>query len=113
MAANFRFGLARLDDKTYTRDFIALPDSVIENWWRKEGHQLCIEDLASVALGDIEVLVVGTGAMGMMRVSDELRRTLESRGIQVIAQPTGEALQTFVRLRSEGRRVAGAFHLTC
>ncbi len=113
MAARFRFGELELDGRRYTRDLIALPDRVIENWWRKEGHSLCIEDLADVPLDDIHVLVVGTGASGVMRVPDELRRELASRGVKVIIQPTAQAVETFERLRAEGKRVAGAFHLTC
>ena len=113
MAARFRFGELEIDGHTYTRDLIILPGRVIENWWRKEGHSLCMDDLAEVPLDEIEVLVVGTGAGGAMHVPDDVRAELERHGIEVIVQRTADAVQTFERLRAEGRRVAGAFHLTC
>ncbi|MBE9472531.1 MAG: hypothetical protein IMY75_10535, partial [Chloroflexi bacterium] len=59
-----------------------------------------------------EVLVVGTGAYGMMRVTEETRRALETAGIRLIAAPTAEAVKTYNELREE-TRVAAALHLTC
>ncbi len=74
---------------------------------------MCIEDLEEVLAEDVDVLVVGTGAYGVMKVPDEVVEELGRRGIKVIAEPTSEAVRTFCKLRAEGKRVAGAFHLTC
>jgi hypothetical protein len=48
-----------------------------------------------------------------MEVSNSLRSALKNQNIQLIAGKTDEAVNAFNRLHSEGRRVAGAFHLTC
>jgi len=48
-----------------------------------------------------------------MRVPDSLRSAVEKQEIRLIAQDTGKAVETFNRLDSEGKKVAGAFHLTC
>ena len=111
--ASYRFGMLQIDGQEFRRDVIILPGKVIDNWWRREGHRLCLEDLAEVLDADVEVLVVGTGAYGVMKVPEQVREELQRRGIELVAQRTAQAVQTFLRLRREGRRVAGAFHLTC
>ena len=58
------------------------------------------------------MLVVGQGAYGRMRVPAETRQALQAAGIELIAQPTEQACQTYNRLRQK-RAVAAALHLTC
>jgi len=60
-----------------------------------------------------QILVIGTGYAGNMRVPDAVRQTLENHQIKVIAQTTADSATTFNRLAAEGKDVAGAFHLTC
>jgi len=83
------------------------------NWRRREGHRLNKEDIEDIFVENPNVLVVGTGYAGNMRVDESLRRSLEGHDIEVVAQKTHEAVKTFNKLLSEGKDVAGAFHLTC
>ncbi len=108
----YSFGHIRINGQDHTADVIILPDKVIANWWREEGHSLSMADLAEVVAAEPEVLVVGTGANGLMRVPKETLAALEARGIEVVVERTGSAWQTYNRLSQE-RRVAAAFHLTC
>jgi len=73
---------------------------------------LMSNDLVAVMEATPEVLVVGTGASGMMEVSQETRLALEVAGIELRAARTSEAWQVYNDLRLE-KRTAGAFHLTC
>jgi len=109
---HYRFGSITVDGQRHTQDLIILPERVIGGWWRKEGHALHPDDLTAVFEAAPEVLVVGTGAYGMMRVTEETRRALEEAGIRLIATPTAEAVKTYNGLR-EKQRVAAALHLTC
>lgn len=59
------------------------------------------------------MLVVGTGYYGLVKISPEVKGALQSQGIELTAQPTKEACQTFDKLLKSNKRVAGAFHLTC
>lgn len=111
--AEYSFGRLVLDGKEYRRDLIVLPDRVIDNWWRREGHSLCMEDVEAVVRAGVDVLVVGTGASGVMQVPAQVRRELAGKGVRVIAAPTAEAVRRFEELRRQGEKVAGAFHLTC
>jgi hypothetical protein len=48
----------------------------------------------------------------LMQVASETKRALEASGVELVAQPTEEACQTYNRLR-EQRSVAAALHLAC
>jgi hypothetical protein len=109
---DYRFGRMVVDGEPHTRDLILLPDRVVANWWRREGHRLDVEDLQAVLSDAPEVLVVGTGIYGRMQVPEETRRVVEAAGIELRPARTGEAWRTYNDLR-EQRRTAGAFHLTC
>jgi len=110
--ANYAFGRVTLEGRTYTADLIVLPDRVISHWWREEGHSLSVSDLAAVFEAAPEVLVVGTGARGMMDVPQATRDALAAAGIRLVAERTGAACETFNRLGATAR-VAAALHLTC
>ena len=110
---DYRFGRIVIDGKSYTSDVFVFPDRVKDGWWRNEGHELCPADLWEVVQEKPEVLVVGTGASGLMRVLPKTEEYLEREGIKLIVRRTAEACQAFNRLRSSVEKVAAALHLTC
>jgi len=112
MIESYSFGQIMIFGKRYTTDVIILPDRVKDDWWRKEGHRLNIDDLRDVMQAQPEVLVVGTGYFGLMKVPSEVRDYLISRGIELVVENTKEACKSYNRLAST-KRVVAAFHLTC
>ncbi len=112
MIDSYDFGRIVINGKRYNTDLIVFSDKVREGWWRKEGHRLHVEDLRDVLKDKPEVLVVGTGYSGLMRVPAETIGYVESEGIEFIAQKTAEACETFNRL-VKSRKVVAALHLTC
>jgi hypothetical protein len=110
----YQFGSIEVDSRPYDQDLIILPDHVEANWWRKEGHVLHAEDLDAVLnlAEKPETLVVGQGAYGRMRVAKDAREALEAAGIELIAESTERACETYNALRDQ-ERVAAALHLTC
>jgi hypothetical protein len=64
---HYEFGRIVVDGRQESRDLIALPDWVVRNWWRQDGHALVLDDLAEVLDELSSHLVVGTGADGRMR----------------------------------------------
>jgi hypothetical protein len=107
------FGAVVIGGQRYTADLILFPDRVRAGWWRKEGHALYPEDLEEVWPYRPHVLVVGTGQMGLMRITPELEARLEAERIQLIALPTKAACRTFNQLLDTGTRAVAALHLTC
>ena len=115
MIESYEFGSIRIDGREYTSDVIIFREKVLDNWWRKEGHQVHVDDLNAIFKVEPqpEVLVIGTGHSDLMKVSREVEELLKSKGITLIAEPTKKASQTFNRLSQTGSRTVAAFHLTC
>lgn len=107
----YRFGRVVVDGEEQTRDVIVLPDRVVTNWWRAEGHRLVLTDLDDVLEDLPESLLLGTGAHGQMRPDPEALEQLRKRGVDVEALPTDEAVRRYGEL--DPRRTAAALHLTC
>jgi hypothetical protein len=108
---HYRFGHVIVDGEEQTRDVIVLPDRVLTDWWRADGHRLAFADLNEVIDELPERLLVGTGAYGQMRPDPEALQELRQRGVEVEALPTDEAIRRYGQL--DPRRTAAALHLTC
>ncbi|NIO05270.1 MAG: hypothetical protein GTN74_11865 [Proteobacteria bacterium] len=113
MIESYDFGNMRVFGETHHDDLKIIENKVIGNWWRRQGHILHTEDIADILEAPVEILVVGTGEYGNVKVPSEVAEAVSQRGIEFIATPTREAVSTFNNLRAQGKRVAGAFHLTC
>ncbi len=109
----YSFGKIVINGIEYTSDLIVFQNEIFPSWWRKEGHSLCIEDLVEVIKRDVEILVVGTGAYGKMRVPESLIEELKDKGIETYIAETDKAVSLFNGFTEQGKKVAGAFHLTC
>jgi len=112
MINSYQFGKVIIDHKEYYSDIIIYKDKVNDNWWRKEGHNLCIEDIREILNKKPEILIIGTGAYGLMKVSLELMKHLEKINIKVIEKKTIEACEEYNRLYLD-KNVVAALHLTC
>lgn len=110
---HYSFGKIIVDGKKYSSDLILFPDKIKENWWRKEGHKLHLEDLVDVIEYKPEILIVGTGAFGVMKVPENVIKKLEKRGIRVIIKRTKDACNEFNKLIDADKKVVAALHLTC
>ena len=109
---SYQFGQIVVSGKKYTSDVIIFPDRVTDNWWRKTGHQLCLKDIAEVMTENPEVLVVGTGDSGLMKVLPEVERGVETQGIKLIMEATDQACHRYNQLCHSQRAVA-SLHITC
>jgi hypothetical protein len=109
---HYTFGKITIDGQTYTSDVIIYPERVNASWWRKEGHNLQIEDLTDVFKAGPAVVIIGTGFFGVMKVSKETITHLEAKGIMVHVERTGKAVELFNELQ-KNKTVIAALHLTC
>jgi len=109
---SYQFGLIVVNGKKYTSDVIIFSDRVRDNWWRKTGHELCLKDIAEVITENPEVLVVGTGASGLMKVLPEAQQAVEAQGIKLIVEATDTACHTYNHICHSQRAIA-ALHITC
>jgi len=109
----YQFGSITIEGLTYTKDVIILPERILSEWRRLQGHELAVEDLEAVLSRKPSILVVGTGKTGMMNVGPDVARHLESKGIKVLCSKTDEAVKKFNEYCESNKDVAAALHLTC
>ncbi len=112
MIENYEFGKMVVDGQAYSADLVLLPGRINSAWWRQQGHTLSLADLQDVLAEEIEVLVIGTGFFGLMKVTSEVEQAAAAKGIQLLVQKTKAAVQKYNELAAR-KRTAGAFHLTC
>jgi hypothetical protein len=112
MIDSYSFGHMQVKGQTYTSDLIIYPDRIDASWWRRTGHHISLDDIKDVLLEKPEVLVIGTGFMGLMKVDDEVNLHMESEKIRLIVEKTKDAVKTFNTV-SQTKKAIGAFHLTC
>ena len=113
MITEFSFGRIVVEGQACNSDIKIVQGELVTDWWRRRGHSVEIDDVQDILASDTEILVIGKGKPGYMQVAESLRRHLEKNNIQLIDEPTSEAIQTFNRLHRKGRRVSGGFHVGC
>ncbi len=109
---SYQFGEIVISGKKYSSDVVIFLDRVRDNWWRKTGHELSLEDVAEVITENPEVLIVGTGASGLMKVLPEVEQVAQAQGIELIVATTDKACDTYNQL-SQSQRLVAALHITC
>jgi hypothetical protein len=109
----YSFGRVKIDDQTMTRDLILLGEEVLSPWIRKEGHRLYVDDLKWVLDRHPDVVIVGTGAFGGLRVPQETVDLLNEKGIELQALNTEKAVEVYNHCVEQGDRAACCLHLTC
>ncbi|HDD43624.1 MAG TPA: hypothetical protein ENG63_02005 [Candidatus Desulfofervidus auxilii] len=113
MIEDYRFGKIVINGNTYTSDVIVTKTKIFPSWWRKEGHKVYWIDLEKFITPDIKIVILGTGASGLMQPTAELKEKLKEKGIKLIALPTKEAIKVFNDYLKKEEEILGGFHLTC
>lgn len=109
--SDYSFGSLKVDGEEHSRDLIVLPNRVVSDWWRREGHSLAMEDFGEVIDELPERLILGCGAHGRLEPPAAVLEELRARGVEVEAMPTAEAVRRYGKLDPE--RTGAALHLTC
>ncbi len=110
----YSFGRMTIGGRNFRSDLIIFPDGRIQDtWWREQGHNLIPGDITKVLDVAPEKLVIGTGANGLMSVSERVMELCKKHGIEVETMPTALAVTRFNETSEAGTAVAACFHLTC
>ena len=112
MIEHYRFGIIVIDGQDYTSD-VTLRGAIVRPWRRLKGHNVAPVDIEAVVAEKPEILIIGTGAMSLMRVSNEARQFIEESGITLYSERTASAVKRFNEMCAEGANLAIAMHLTC
>jgi len=109
----YEFGSISVGGQSYHTDVIITPHAVFDGWLRREGHCLYPEDLYPALAAQPEIMVIGTGYYGNMRVPESTRQQLTQQGVNVIDLDTKQAVHEFNILQRDCARIVAALHLTC
>jgi len=106
-----KFGEIAIDGKDYYSD--------VAVWWDgkiklvAKSHHFGMNQLEMLAKKGLEVIVVGTGMQGVVKVLPEVRQVCSDDNIKLYVDPTKKAVDMFNGLMLQGKKVAGFFHVTC
>ena len=81
-------------------------------------NMFCVEAIpGDTQLRDVldelpDILIIGTGSAGVMRVPEDVQNEIRNKGIELIIEPTESACNTFNKI-SKTKHVVAALHLTC
>mgnify|MGYP006282970985 CR=1 FL=1 len=109
MIDSYSFGRYIIDGKEYTYD-IKIIEGRVSTW---RNHDMKVEDILDLVEAQPEIIVIGTGASGVLKVKQEIADLIKSKGIELIIAKTGRACSEFNRLEKEGRKVCAILHGTC
>ena len=76
-------------------------------------HEIGDWEVEQLFSGEPEVILLGSGFNGVLRVSEDLRTESEKLGIELKILKTPGAVEEFNRLVKEGKRVNALIHTTC
>ncbi len=112
MIEAYRFGSYLIDGKEYRWD-IKIFNKRVEEYKLKKEHRISLDDVEGLFKNKPEYIVIGTGASGLVKVSDEVNKKAEEKNITLIIEKTGIAVEEFNRLQKEGKDVCAIMHGTC
>lgn len=112
-----RFGEVIVGEKTYTRDVYITADGKVKKRKKRlareeyhTAHTLGPKELEKVCRGGPEVIFVGTGESGSLKLSEEALRYLSQRSIECKALPTPQLAEAY---NKSAKRKAAVIHVTC
>ena len=112
MIDNYKFGEFVVDGKTFKSNIELINDKVQQHRYL-ENHELSLDDFTSLINAKPEIIIIGTGAYGVVKPPKEIIEFIEKQGIKVIAEKTGNACKTYNELIKQGKKVAALMHNTC
>ncbi|MFN4133486.1 MAG: Mth938-like domain-containing protein [Candidatus Hadarchaeales archaeon] len=105
------FGSITVNGRSYTHDVWLLASGELRR--RDRNHEFILDEFLMLLEGGPEVVVVGTGQTGCVRIEEDVKEEAGRRGVELLWDKTPKALGLYNEAVKKGRRVAGAFHVTC
>lgn len=110
MIENYTFGSLMIDGKEYGYDVKIVNGNVIP-WSPTKHHTVTLKDLKELLEAEPELIIIGTGAYGAVRVPEDVKRHLEAEKVKFIILNTEEACEEVNR--AHGKKVCALIHSTC
>lgn len=107
---NSYFGTIIIDGRKFDSDVVVGWDGRIES--KSGSHSFTKADLNELMMRDPEVVIVGTGTVGNVKVDADAEIAARTHGIELIAKLTPQAIQEFNK-HAKRRKTIAVMHVTC
>ena len=112
-----KFGSITVDGETYEHDIVIRLSGRVKKRKKKlskqqygTSHTVSLAEAKHIYDDGAELVIVGTGQHGILKLSDEAKGFFKDHGCKVRAVPTPDAAKAWNE--AEGK-VIGMFHVTC
>lgn len=106
----YSFGSIEINGKSY--EDIKIYKNQVLPWHYVEHHTVTLQDINDIT-ADIEILVIGNGQSGLVKVLPEVEEFAEKKKIKLIIAETPKACEIFNDLVRKEKKVAAILHSTC
>lgn len=113
MIERYYFGSIIINGKTYTDDIEIRWSGAVLSWSKPESHHIDVASVQRAIEQNPEIIVIATGESGIARVTEQAQQEIKTKGIELIIEPTGQAVEIFNQLAQKQKKAIGLFHLTC
>ncbi|MBU3897012.1 MAG: hypothetical protein KJ697_03725 [Nanoarchaeota archaeon] len=107
---SFYFGNMIIKGRKFTNDLSVSWDGEVIP--RKSEHLFTENDFVDIIMKNPEIVVIGTGTAGLMKIAPGVQVKAGIEGIQLVVKPTAQAIEEFNKY-AKRNKVIGVFHLTC
>jgi hypothetical protein len=106
-----KFGEIVINGKPYDSDMTVYWNGRLA--YRGKEHVFEIGEFVKILRASPEMVVIGVGQSGGVKIAPEVRQWAENKKIRIYAENTPKAVEIFNAFANEGRKVVGVFHVTC
>ncbi len=113
MIDSTRFGSITIDGKTYDSDVVVTWEGRVKEARTEVRHEIGESDFLKLLFERSDIVVIGTGQYGDMKVSEDVRKFAKDKKVRLVVKPTPEAINRFNIFVGNGKRVVAYMHVTC
>jgi hypothetical protein len=107
---SFRFGSLTINNKIYDTDMVVSWDGELIP--RESSHSFSREELINMLVKGPEVVLVGTGTAGCVKIDKEVESLAQSKNVEMMVRKTADAVDEFNK-SSKTKKIVAMLHVTC
>lgn len=73
--------------------------------WKRKDQKLTREDIIEIMEKNPDIIIIGTGAAGLLQIDQDAKNAIEARGIKLIILRTPHACKEFNLWSGKGKKV--------
>jgi hypothetical protein len=111
MIDSYSFGHITINGEDH-EDIKIIAEKIIP-WKCVEHHTVTEQDIMDLLEESPDIIIIGTGASGLVYVKNEAIQKIEQKNIKLIIENTKKACEEYNNMKKEDKRVNALLHSTC